>query len=165
MPRKKYTFLFVVFVLVIVGVLILKTRPRNPFIVTSDQVKASKDQIRLINNFGYPDTFALEMSEEGRLEVWKYYGLERSFVFKDGVFINDQIVDSLESFNAYPRVRPTQFKEGLTLEEASQVIDSSPTGQADIMEGVKIYSYSDQVLVGTKDNQVVFVQTLPVKVE
>lgn len=167
--KKKiiYTIIIPIF-LIILGVGIWYFRFRTPsFVITSDQVAASKNQAELINNFGYPDTFALVMGEEGRLEVWNYYGLERSFIFKNGIFINDQIIDPLKSLNAYPKLRPTQFKEGLTLEEASKVIDSTPTTQADIipeiMEDSQVYSYSDQVLVGTKDNEVVFVQTLPVK--
>lgn len=167
--KKKIIYIILVLV-VILGVGIWYLYFRTPsFVITSDSVKVSKDQAGLINNFGYPNTFALAMDEERRLEVWKYYGLERSFVFKNGVFINDQIVDPLESFNAYPKLRPTQFKEGLTLEEASKVIDSTPTAQADIipeiMKDSQVYSYSDQVLVGIKDNKVVFVQTLPAKTE
>ena len=169
MPKKKYFFLLATLALVIVAVFIWKARSPSPFIVASDQTKASKDQIQLINRFGYPDTFTLAMDGDDRLEVWNYYGLERSFTFKKGVFINDQIINPLESFNAYPRLRPTQFKNGLTLEEVSNIIDSQPTSQAgilpDIMENSVVYNYSDQVVVGLQEDKVVFVQTLPVKVE
>lgn len=152
---------------ILLGLAILFKPKTSPFIVTSDQVSASKEQKRLIDNFGYPDTFALELTEDNRLEVWNYYGLERSFTFKNGAFINDQIINPLESFNAYPRLRPTQFKKGLSLDETSKIIDSEPTSQAEIItsliEGAQIYSYSDQVLVGVKDQKVIFIQTLPVK--
>lgn len=169
MPKKKYVFLVLAFLVVAIGIFIWKARSPSPFIVTSDQAKASKDQIQLINRFGYPDTFTLAMDGNDRLEVWNYYGLERSFTFKKGVFINDQIIDPLESLNAYPRLRPSQFREGLTLEEVSSIIDSQPTSQAgilpDMMENSMMYNYSDQVIVGLQADKVVFVQTLPVKVE
>ena len=169
MPKKKYAFLLLALVLAVVAVFIWKARFPSPFIVTSDQAKASRDQIQLINKFGYPDTFTLAMDGKDRLEVWNYYGLERSFTFKKGVFINDQIIDPLESFNAYPRLRPTQFKKGLTLEEVNTIIDSQPTSQADIipeiMESSAVYNYFDQVIVGVQENKVVFVQTLPVKIK
>lgn len=142
---------------------------RSKFVISSDPVKASRDQKTLIDGFGYPDTFVLAMDEKERLEVWSYYGLERSYTFKNGTFINDQIIDSLESLEAYPKLRPTQFKKGLSLKEANEIIDSEPTAQSElvpaIVEEAQVYSYSDQVIVGLKENKVVFVQTLPVNTE
>lgn len=164
--RRVIIFLFL-FILVGIFAVWRFRSSSPPFVVTSDLFHASKDQTQLINGFGYPDTFVLAMEGKERLEVWNYYGLKRSFVFREGKFISDQIIDSLESFDAYPRLRPTQFKKEMTLEQANVVIDSQPTSQADtideVMKGSTVYNYSDQVIVGIQEGKVVFVQTLPVK--
>lgn len=142
---------------------------KSKFVIKSDPVKASSDQKNLIDGFGYPDTFALAMDKKDRIEVWNYYGLERSFTFNNGVFINDQIIDSLASFEAYPKWRPTQFKNSLSLEDINGMFETTPTIQADIdpeiIDSSQTYNYSDQVIIGVKDNRVVFVQTLPVNTE
>lgn len=155
----------------LVGLLVLAyiIGSKSEFVVKSDPVKASSDQGNLIDGFGYPDTFALAMDKKDRIEVWNYYGLERSFTFNNGVFINDQIIDPLTSFEAYPQWRPTQFKNNLSLEDVNRMFETTPTIQADIdpeiMESSQTYNYSDQVIIGVKDGQVVFVQTLPVNTE
>jgi len=103
------------------------------------------------------------------VEIWKYYGLERAYFFKNGVFINDQIIDPQESFEAHPQLRPTQFEQGLELEEVNQMLKSSPDVQAKVIPAIvkeaEIYSYDEQLIIGVMDNKIVFVQTLPVNTQ
>lgn len=134
---------------------------------TSDPVKVSEDQESLINRFGYPDTFVLAMRENIRIEIWTYYTMERSFIFLDGEFANDEFIAELpEGFN-FPKFRPTQFSQGMSFAQAKQIL-GQPTAMGELipelMENTTIYDFHDQVKVAVKDAEVIYVQTLPVTV-
>lgn len=137
----------------------------SPYIKRFDPVKPSSDQKELINSFGYPDVFSVSMDSEVRYEIWTYYDAGRSFVFLNGTFVQDQTIEKLSEDFQFPDFRPTQFKAGMTLKQVKKTL-GDPTAEADInselIEGAKIYDYWDQVKIGTKDNQITYVEILPV---
>jgi len=134
----------------------------------SDPVEVSQDQEKLINRFGYPDTFVLVMRGNTRLEIWSYYTMERSFIFLDGEFANDEFVAELPEEFSFPKFKPTQFNQGMTFAQVKQIL-GQPTAQGELipelMENTTIYDFHDQVKVAVKDAEVIYVQTLPVAVK
>jgi len=139
----------------------LKSSPIKKF----DQVKPSEDQKELISSFGYPNTFSLTMNSDNRYEIWTYYDMARSFIFHNGTFVEDQIIDEPEQEFQFPDFRPTQFSADMTLKDINKILGDF-TVQADInsklIENAKVYDYFDQVKIGTKDDKVTYVETLPV---
>lgn len=126
----------------------------------------SRDQAELVKAFGYPNTFLLSMDQGVRYENWTYYDMGRIFVFLDGAFLEENSVDSLEGQSvSFPDFRPTQFIEGMSLDEVSVFLGQPSAGgdiDPDILEEASIYNYRDQITVGTSGQRVVFVQTFPV---
>ncbi len=159
LPLKK--ILPLLLIPVIVGYFLLKSSPIKRF----DSIKPSEEQTELINSFGYPDIFSLTMEAENRYEVWTYYDMSRVFVFYNGQFVEDQIIDELEQELQFPDFRPTQFSADMTLKDVNKILGDF-TVQADInsslIENAKVYDYFDQVKVGTKDDKLTYVETLPV---
>jgi len=131
----------------------------------SDVIQPSEDQEELISSFGYPDTFMLTMQDESRYEIWSYYDVEKSFVFWNGDFVEDQALEGIDEELQFPEFRPTQFSADMTMQEIDKILGDF-TVEADIsselIENAKIYDYSDQVKVGTKDDKVTYVEILPV---
>lgn len=166
-PALKKFLLFLLGTALIIGASIwyFKSRPSSSFVKKSDSVEPSEDQTELISAFGYPDVFMLTMEDATRYEIWTYYDMEKSFVFWNGNFIEDQAVESLSEDFDFPNFRPTQFKNNLTLVEVSKIL-GDPTHEGEInpklIENAKVYDFWDQVKVGTKDEKVTYVETLPV---
>ena len=165
--NKKILILVVSSLIIIGGFLIWYFLPSQPsFVVETDEILPSTDQTEVINSFGYPDTFMVIMDQGVRYESWNYYDMERTFVFLDGDFFEEQIIPSLEEKNvAFPEFRPTQFGEDIIFSEISEILgEPSAKGEIsqDILENAVVYNYMDQVSVGTKGDRVVFVQTFPV---
>lgn len=158
---KKLAIILFILIVVAAGYFFLKSSPIKRF----DPVKPSEDQAELINSFGYPDVFMLTMEAENRYEIWTYYDMARNFVFYNGQFVEDQIIDELEQELQFPDFRPTQFSADMTLKDVNKILGDF-TVEADItsslIENAKVYDYWDQVKVGTKDDKVTYVETLPV---
>jgi len=169
MKNKKILILATSFLIIIGGFLIWYFLPSQPsFVVETDVVSPSTDQIEVINSFGYPDTFMLIMDQGVRYESWNYYDIERAFVFLDGGFFEEQTIPNLEEKKvAFPEFRPTQFGEDLLFSKIGEILgEPSAKGEInqDILENALVYNYMDQVSVGTKGDKVVFIQTFPVLV-
>lgn len=170
LKRKGFSFkvlFLLLFLLVLGGGLIWYFRFREPpsFVEKSDPVEASENQAELINAFGYPDVFMLSMEREDRYEVWGYHALEKSFVFWNGTFVEDQVIADVSDEFQFPDFRPTQFKNQATLAEVNEILgDPGYEGEINpkLIENAKVYDYWDQVKVGTKGDEVVYVETLPV---
>ncbi len=138
------------------------------FVNTSDPVQVSEDQTDLINRFGYPDTFVLMMGKDARVEIWTYYTMQRSFIFLDGEFANDDFVAGLPKTFCFPQFRPTQFTQDMTLAQAKRILgEPSAEGQLilELMKNTTIYDFHDQVRLAVKNEKVLYVQTLPVAVK
>ena len=165
--KKKLILIVIVLFLILGGFLFWHfSLPEPSFVIDTDIVTASEDQTELINNFGYPNSFILIMDQGVRYESWTYYEMERTFVFLDGKFLEEQIVARIEDENVlFPEFRPTQFKSGMPFSEVTDIL-GEPTAQgeisSDILEDALVYNYIDQVSVGTKGDKVVFVRTFPV---
>jgi len=128
-------------------------------------VQVSEDQTDLINRFGYPDTFVLMMGKDTRVEIWTYYTMQRSFIFLDGEFANDDFVAGLPKTFRFPQFRPTQFTQDMTLAQAKRILgEPSAEGQLipELMKNTTIYDFHDQVKLAVKNEKVIYVQTLPV---
>ena len=141
---------------------------RSSYVNTRDPVEVSQDQKDLINRFGYPDTFVLSMSKNQRMEIWSYYTMQRSFIFFDGVFANDEFVAGLPKEFKFPSFRPTQFTQEMTLAQAKKIL-GQPTAEGELipelMKNTTIYDFHDQVKLATKGDEVIYVQTLPIAVK
>jgi len=167
MKNKKILILAASFLIIIGGFLIWYFSSSQPsYVVETDAVSPSTDQIEVINSFGYPDTFILIMDQGAKYESWNYYDMKRMFVFLDGDFFEEQTITNLEEKNvAFPEFRPTQFGEDLLFNEIADILgEPSAKGEIsqDILENAIVYNYMDQASVGTKGDKVVFVQTFPV---
>lgn len=165
---NKWQKVSIICILAIVGVVLVNIfwlYPKFRFIVTSDPVMPSPEQRELIQHFGYPDTFMLSMQKQNRFEIWTYYNMERNFVFLDGEFIEEQSVSNLSEDFGFPDFRPTQFENNINLAQANKIL-GPPTAQGEVipelMKNTTIYDYWDQVKVGVKDKEVIYVQTQPI---
>ncbi|MBL7070553.1 MAG: hypothetical protein ISS26_00060 [Candidatus Omnitrophica bacterium] len=135
-------------------------------VLTKDRL--SKDQQKLVDAFGYPDIFALLMDAEKRVEVWTYFSCERSFSFSNGRFLRFVPQKRLPDYFQWPDFRPTEFKYGMTMKDMEKILGKPAASgkiNSDLMEGVTMYDYFDQVKVALQGEKVVFVQTLPVPIE
>jgi len=140
--------------LVVIGISIFNSSPSLP-----------EDQKDLVDSFGYPDTFTLMMDDETRYETWTYYTMERAFSFIDGSFLEESTISNFENESVeFTDFKPTQFKNGLLFANIIKIL-GEPNRKGDIdpdlLENAEIYNYSDQVIVGVQNGQVIFVQTLP----
>jgi hypothetical protein len=172
MPAKKSKpfglkkpFLFFLFLLFLTAGLVLLFYFK-PFSFKQDKVlvKTSLDQQQVLDSFGYPDTFTLIMMDGVRHEVWNYYLLQKSFEFLNGEFLKDRELSFLEAEFQFPKFKPTQFKEGMSLAEAQFLGDPTAEGEvsSDLLDNAKVYNFWDQVKVGVKDGRILYVETLPV---
>ena len=130
-----------------------------------DVVQPSEDQEELISSFGYPDTFMLTMQDESRYEIWSYYDMKKSFVFWNGDFVEDQILEDVNEEFQFPEFRPTQFSADMTMDDIGKILGDFTVEaeiSSELIENAKVYDYSDQVKVGTKDDKVTYVEILPV---
>ena len=128
-------------------------------------ITLSVDQQDLVDSFGQPDVFRLTMMDDLRHEIWTYYRMERSYVFINSRFVEDQIIEDIDEDFQFPQFKPTHFKAGLDLGEVEKILGKhSAEGELDpqILENAKIYDFYDQVKAGFKDDKLIFVQTVPV---
>jgi len=160
-PPTLKKILLLIPVIIILWYFFFRSSPIKRF----DPVKPSEGQTELINSFGYPNVFMLTLEAENRYELWTYYDMSRVFIFYNGQFVEDQIIDELEQELQFPDFRPTQFSADMTLKDINKILGDFTT-QADInsslIENAKIYDYFDQVKIGTKDDKLTYVETLPV---
>lgn len=153
-------FVLVLILVAIGGFLVWYFKFRSP-----DLAKPSEDQQELVNEFGYPDTFTLTMMDDVRYETWNYYELEQSFMFLNGSFIENVTIENVTDDFQFPDFKPTQFKENMTLGDVRKFLgDPTIEGEisSELLENAKIYDFWDQVKVGTKEEKIVYVETLPV---
>ena len=165
--NKKIVFIAAAILIIAVIVVIWRFLPsQTSYVVSTDPVAPSEEQKEVINAFGYPDTFMLLMEEDVRYETWVYYDMERSFIFMNGAFLEDQIIEGLENKNvSFPDFRPTQFESGLAFSGAADILgEPSAKGEIaeDVLQDAAVYNYFDQLSIGTKGDKVIFVQTFPV---
>jgi len=130
-----------------------------------DPVSLSEDQKDLVASFGYPDTFTLMMDSEARYETWAYYTMNKAFSFIDGSFLEEVDIPEIDNeLIIFTEFKPTQFKNGLLFADISKIL-GEPNKKGDIdpdlLENAEIYNYSDQVIVGVQNDQVIYIQTLP----
>ena len=130
-----------------------------------DPVSLSEDQKDLVASFGYPDTFTLMMDSETRYETWAYYIMNKAFSFIDGSFLEEIEMSEIDNESmVFTEFKPTQFKNGLLFADIGKIL-GEPNKKGDIdpdlLENAEIYNYSDQVIVGVQNDQVIYVQTLP----
>ena len=128
-------------------------------------VELSADQQDLVASFGQPDIFRLTMIDDLRHEIWTYYQMERNYIFINGQFVEDQIIEDVGEDFQFPQFKPTHFKAGMSSEEVEKILgEHSAEGEIDpqILENAKIYDFYDQIKAGFKDDKLIFIQTLPV---
>jgi len=137
-------------------------------LIYSREIALSEDQSSLVDAFGYPDIFTIIAKDGHRLEVWTYSEWERSFSFMNGYFQDDKYYKKIPDNFAFPQVRPTQFKIGMSENDIRALFDR-PTATGELlpifMEDVQLYDYYDQIKIGFKDSKLFYVQTLPVQVK
>ena len=136
----------------------------------------SSDQKELTQDLGNPTNYIIvfgEMIVDGeyktaRYEAWNYERHGRSFSFIDGKFTGDEDIAFIDKADPFP-ISPDKFKEGMTLKQIKKVIGADPNVVASVpellVEDTKIYDFNEQIKVGIKDNEVVYVQALPINIE
>ncbi len=164
MNIKKYIILTVTAVLVVTVILtgnelILAKNSQPP------EAALSIDQQKFVDKLGYPDVFVVTIDGDQRKEVWTYFEYEKNFYFNNGVFSDLRTQKKLPDGFVWPKLRPTEFKNGMTEKELEQILNKpTAAGRIDleIMEGIKFYDYYNQVKVAIFDGKIIYVQTLPV---
>ena len=102
----------------------------------------SADQARVAEEFGEPDMFGVVFGAdlEGiidapeapaqRLEWWDYADYRTRFVFREGAFVRSQVIadpsESIEDDVYYVSATPTDFDEGMSPAEVSEVLGGEP---------------------------------------
>ncbi len=127
-------------------------------------VKISSEQQELIEEAGYPDTFAILISDNHRYEIWSYYDMRTSFYFVDGRYIRaDNTLKPLPKGAVLPKIKPTSFPNNISLTQINKLLDDEPAVVASVeVEGVgsiKGYQYLKGIFVGTRNSKVTFIQT------
>jgi hypothetical protein len=134
----------------------------------------SPDQQALIDNLGPPQGFSISFyAEEGsssvvRSELWHYYDILRSFTFLDGKLITSHPADAVDEGAATAPYEPWQFQEGMSFDDvvvrlAGQTFIQMDL-EEDLIQGANLY-YGPQLVMGFKDDSLVYVETIPVPSE
>ncbi|MBN1406050.1 MAG: hypothetical protein JW946_05985 [Candidatus Omnitrophica bacterium] len=161
MKNRKYIFIF--FILIITAMQIYTGR------ALSLNVKLSVDQRKLVDSFGYPNVFMKAMGDDGCLESWTYFKHEITYDFLNGKFLKDRQQKRFPKNFRWPKLKPTQFKKGMSEKEVEKILRNKPTSwgilKPEAAKGVKIYDYCDQVKVAFEKGRLIYVQTLPVPID
>ncbi|MCK5450529.1 MAG: hypothetical protein KAI70_02040 [Candidatus Omnitrophica bacterium] len=155
---------FVMAVLVVTAILI-SNEPILESIGQAPKAALSIDQQKFVDKLGYPDVFVVTMEGDRRKEIWTYFDHEKHFYFNNGVFSDHRTQEKLPDGFVWPKLRPTEFKNGMTEKELEQIFNKpTAAGRVNlkIMEGIKFYDYYNQVKVAIFDGKIIYVQTLPV---
>lgn len=130
----------------------------------------SENQLRVIENFGKPQTFKFATQDGETLEYWRYLYLDEIFIFQDGDFVATQHYnfDVEEDKAIYFDLEPADFYQSKSIEDVNKLVDSKPTLEADIDDdilgkGYKFYSYGELLNITTHDGKIEVASTVAVK--
>ncbi|MCK5059772.1 MAG: hypothetical protein KAR00_01325 [Candidatus Pacebacteria bacterium] len=136
----------------------------------------SNDTDVLIKDFGNPTSYTIVFGEmivdeeykTARYEALSYERHGRSFSFIDGEFSNDQDISFIDEADPFP-ISPDKFKEGMTFEQVKKVIGADPSTVVSVpellMENAKVYDFNEQIKVAVEGDEVIYIQTFPIKVQ
>ncbi|MBW1982391.1 MAG: hypothetical protein JRJ12_14340 [Deltaproteobacteria bacterium] len=123
---------------------------------------------------GMPGSFVIVMLEDDsipgkwhRMETWSYYSLSVQFYFLDGILVDsDEMPEASATILLANMYSPDQFEAGMNMEEVkSKIIGETPFGEVslekEIIPDARIIG-SDQLLLGFIEENLVYVETLPV---
>lgn len=131
----------------------------------------SADQLRIMDEFGSPDTFELalepDVENSGKMvvsESWRYFNYYTSFEFIDGKLLDGIRIDQAPD-NTLPasQYSPQDFSIGMSLQEAKDTLGNAEPVSFNLPdrfgEGLEIYT-ADQILLGFADGALEYVTTL-----
>lgn len=126
-----------------------------------ERVALSADQKKFVDDFGYPDIFAVAFDDAGlRTEVWEYYTYSgtdpvlqsafqpRRLYFEDGVFQDAENLADVQA-TTFPEYRPTEFDASFTQAQMNEMLgEPSETRELDMQEYGKLtaFSYNKRVV-------------------
>ncbi|MFH1608697.1 MAG: hypothetical protein ABH951_01610 [Patescibacteria group bacterium] len=136
----------------------------------------SANQKTLVKELGEPTSYTIVFGEmivdeeykTARYETWSYERHGRSFSFLDGKFISDMDITFIDEADPFP-ISANKFKEGMTFEQIKKIIGAEPstviTAPDQLIEDTKIYNFNEQIKVAVKSDEVVYIQSFPIKVK
>jgi len=164
--KKLKIFLFI-FLLGVVTFFIISGFPNGS--------KLSSDQSELVDDLGYPTSYTIAFGEtvingeykQVRYESWNYEKHGRSFLFVDGKFTADENIAFVDKADPFP-ITPNEFGEEMSFEEVKGIIGGEPNVSASVpeslLENAKVYDFEEQIKIGVINDKVIYIQTLPLKV-
>ncbi len=129
----------------------------------------SKDQRKIIEAFGLPDSFEVTMNvyDEPMMESWKYLELSKVFIFADQKYVEsvDFEFSELETSQAILNapLEPSDVYYLTDVKDLESKLDISPdvsTLNDDVLENASFLNYGNLVHVGVFEDKPVFVKTL-----
>ncbi len=134
-----------------------------------DQFQELSDaQQKLVDRYGYPDSFFIAIGDEGRFEIWNYFKKKKDYAFFDGFLLETKKSIKIQKDFEALNLRPEEFKKGMTEAELEKRLGKPTTTfklKPPLGEGVKVYDYLNLVRVGTKDGVLMYIRTLPYTAE
>jgi hypothetical protein len=135
---------------------------------SSDEFNLSEQQLTVVNDFGWPDSFTITeidntQGEHIRHEIWVYYQGRTSYVFLNGLFISSNEVEELPQGYMPTPFQPDQFQTGTSLDRLQIQIGESellPLDDSDVIsDGVQLY-FGQQLIIGFMEDRLVYVEAL-----
>ena len=138
-------------------------------------VELSAEQARLVEEFGYPETFTLLLyaaadgSGPRRTETWLYHDLQTSFSFLDGRFVTSASLKDTFSGATFAAYRPTAFAHGMRPAAVRAMLGTPawvrlPLDELEVpiegLEGLVLY-FADRLILGFTADELVLVQSVP----
>jgi len=128
----------------------------------------TEDQEKVIDNFGEPDEFTvtLNVEDDPKVETWKYFEIEKVFVFKDGKYDDAYSVSfGLPEDQVYlnAKIHPEDIYGLENIDDLEDLLGIEASGVMDVddqvWENAKYYDFGGVVSAATIDDQLVFVKT------
>jgi len=112
--------------------------------------KLGTDQERLLNMFGYPDTFIVlfdEGNNNKRFDSWAYLDIEACFLFEDGIYSKFSEYVPQASADGNYSLKPQQFYYGMSPSDVNTLMDESGIESIEELTDLKILTFGNGELI------------------
>ncbi|MDX9971082.1 MAG: hypothetical protein RBS56_04230 [Candidatus Gracilibacteria bacterium] len=129
----------------------------------------SKDQRKIIEAFGTPDSFEITMNvfDEPMMESWKYLELSKVFIFADKKFVESidfefsQINNGQAILNAPLEPKDVYYLSDIkALENKLSIVPEASNLQDDVLENAEFYNFANLVHAGVIEGKINYIKTL-----
>jgi hypothetical protein len=144
----------------------------------SANYSVSPQQMDLVDEFGYPDTFFIGFFTEEingeeisvRMETWDYYYLLTSFSFTNGEFFESSRIEAVPDDVIFPAYYPMDFEEDMTFGQVRDTLGNNNYDEINVEdlelgielpEQITLY-FGDAVILGFADDMLAYVITVPI---